>query len=63
MYLFVPVFTGSIVASDLDRVPFNTPAGIPLYNNQDGKISNDPGYLSQLFGRKVPRAMPKLNIT
>jgi hypothetical protein len=52
LYLFIPVFGGQIVASELERVPFNTPAGIPLYNNEDGVVSRSPGFLAQLYGRK-----------
>jgi hypothetical protein len=56
------VFGGQIISSELERIPFNTPAGIPLYNNADGKISKGPSFLAQFYGRKV-HYKPKLNIT
>jgi hypothetical protein len=61
--LFMPVFKGTVVRTELLKAPFSTPAGVPLYNRQDGQESKSPGAVGQFFGRQVHEEAPQLNVT
>jgi hypothetical protein len=46
MIIFLPVLKGQIINNELVKTPFKTPAKIPLYNNQDGLKSRNPGHFA-----------------
>ena len=54
--LFVPVFSGETVHSELETSAFGTPADLPVFEAV-------PSSLSQFFGRKLPREETKINVT
>lgn len=54
--LFGPILAGSITRTDLQIVPFNTPADVP------DNLIKDPSKISQFFGRQVQRRNPQLDL-